>query len=362
MIIIDIKGDIARATARFRRELGQTVHILDPFGVTGASQSTLDGLAIFDLPDIEIESESETITATLFQDQRAATKDPFWVIQGASLISSIIAHLVRRSGSPRATMNDVIDILFHEDTVYHLAVLMDTVVEKGSYEAAGIASFLALPDVTRGGVLSTAQSALARFRSKAVRDSMGTSTVSLVDLIHNVPTTIYLVLPLTRLQSHGVLLALWLESLLQALLRRTKQCEPATLAVIDEAAQLGMQNSIRTVSTFLRGSGVRMWTLWQDGSQLSTLYPDWQTIVNNTSVRTFMPGSAGLASEQLAAMAGVSQRDLMSLNPFEQLVCESGREPRIVRIPRYWIDRRFRGRFDDLPRHNATPLRTVPEK
>ena len=169
--------------------------------------------------------------------------------------------------------------------------------------------------------------------------------------------TIYFILPVERIASHGVCLRLWLDVLLQVLLRRTTVPRVPTLVVVDEAAQIGPCPALKTVATYLRANGVRLWTFIQDLSQIQALYPkDWQTLVNNTSALTFLPGSS-FAARELAELAGVSPTAIAQLAENEQLVCEMGQLTRVVRCAQYWKDRLFEGRFDPIPRYFESPAR-----
>lgn len=355
-IVIDVRGDIARATARFRRKvLGQEIHVLDPFNVTGIlPRARLDPLDIIRLPGTSAEIEGQTIAGTLAGRVRFE-RDPFWHEWGATVSGSLISHLLSHDDSAKRSFPRLLDILFSDDAVYQLAVLMDTEIKKQTFAYEGIGAFLQLPDGqgnTRGCVLATVHAMLHAFRCQAARESMQSSTVDLLGLLEGKPMTIYLVLPVERMESHGVLLRLWLDILLQVLIRRVRPPAIPTMVVVDEAAQLGPCPALKTVATYLRASGVRLWTFWQDLSQIKALYPDWQTLVNNTSAITFMPGT-GLAARELATMVGVAPGLAENLASDEQLVCEVGSPPRIVRMAQYWKDPLFAGRFDQIPRFSS---------
>ncbi len=357
MIIIDVRGDIARSTARFRRDvLGQETHVLDPFGVTGLPRARLDPLDVIQLPGTSPDTEAQSIAATLASRVRFE-RDPFWHEQGSSLFGSLIAHLLSQVDPDKRSFPRLLEILFSDDAVYQLAVLMDAEIKKQSFAYEGIGAFLQLPDGqgnTRGCVLATVHAMMHAFRCQVVRESMQSSTVDLLSLLDGKPTTIYLVLPVERMESHGVVLRLWLDTLLQVLIRRVRAPEVPTMVIVDEAAQLGPCPALKTVATYLRASGVRLWTFWQDLSQIKTLYPDWQTLVNNTSAITFMPGT-GLAARELAEMVGVSSNLAENLAIDEQLVCEVGLPARVIRMAQYWKDLIFEGRYDPIPRF-ASPM------
>jgi len=270
-------------------------------------------------------------------------------------LAGVIEHVLSHHDSSQRSLNRLAEICFNDDAVYQLAILMDTVIKKDSFAHGAISAFLQLPDGqgnTRGCVLATVHSMIHSLRCAAISSSLGPSTIDLVGLLEGKPVTIYLVMPVERLESHGVVLRLWFDTLLQVLIRRARIPSIPTLVMIDEAAQIGHCPALKTVATYLRASGVRLWTFWQDLSQLKALYPDWQTLVNNTSAITFMPGT-GLAARELAAMVGVSSALAENLQTNEQLVCEIGHGTQIVRMAQYWKDHLFDGRFDPTPRYSS---------
>jgi type IV secretion system protein VirD4 len=355
-IVIDVRGDAMRATARFRRDvLGQTVHILAPFD-RDIESARLDPLDIISLPDTEIESEAQSVGSLLGSDVRSE-RDPYWSIQGGALIASICAHLMGLPDRAQRSMNRLTEILFEDDTAYYLAKMLDDKVVTSKFAYQGIAAFLQLPDAsanTRFCVLSTAQSMVQPYRSAAIRAAMGPSTIDLRDLLEGKPSTIYICIPVERIASHAPVLRLWIDVMLQALLRRTRPASPPTLVMVDECAQIGPTPSLKSCATYLRANGVRLWTFWQDLNQIKSLFPlDWTTLVTNTSALTFLPGN-GLAATELGAMAGVPPTMISGLACNEQLVCETGLPARVVRMAQYWRDRDFEGRFDPLARFTDT--------
>ncbi len=354
VIVVDIRGDVVRATERFRREvLGQATYVLDPFGVTGRATDRLNPLDLAGLPGIELDSECQSIAATLAAGHRSE-RDPYWHSAATDLVAAELAYLMTQKDKSKQSFDGLVDLVYADDAAYDHAVILDTELKKGSFAYAGIAAWVALPDGssnTRYCVLSTVHSMLNSFRSRAMRAAMSSpSTVNLGDLLEGKPMSIYLSLPIERMASHGVCLKLWLDLLLQVLMRRSTPPEIPTLVMVDEAAQLGPSPALKAVATYLRAHGVRLWTFWQDLSQLRSIYPgDWETLVNNTSALTFMPGT-GLAGRELAQIAGVSAAALTGLEMNQQLVCETGAKPRIVEMARYWADARFQGCPDPIPR------------
>jgi len=153
------------------------------------------------------------------------------------------------------------------------------------------------------------------------------------------------------LQSHGRVLRLWIGALIQLLLRRRGKPEKSTLFLLDEAAQLGKLDQLRTAITLLRGYGLQTWSFWQDVSQLKMLYPlDWQTMVNNSKVfQAFGANNLG-AVEAMASLIGfASGRQFLEMERGEMLLQIAGDEAVVARLPNYLTDLVFAGQFDPNP-------------
>lgn len=75
--------------------------------------------------------------------------------------------------------------------------------------------------------------------------------------------------------------------------------------LVDEAAQLGRMEQLLQGMTLLRGYGLRLWTFWQDLSQLRTLYPlEWPTMLNNCAAVQMFGARNWRMAEEFASVAG----------------------------------------------------------
>jgi type IV secretion system protein VirD4 len=362
---LDLKGDLAESCARYRRGLGQQVSVIDSWNITGClERARLDPMDVVKLP-VEMESALESVAGMLLSDFKTS-RDQYWYYTSLPLLTAIMLHVAQTGGAKGLSMNKVVELLCNsEDVVYALAILLDTnAVPKNTYQRGAIANFLSLPDSNNGStrtcVLSTVQSALGLFRSKAIQDSMGPSTLDVNAIRRGVPVSIFACMPLSRLDSHGPVLKSWLDVTIQALLAREKNFEPPMYLLIDEAAQLGNCPMLKVASTFLRGSGVRLHTFFQDLSQLRSLYPsDWQTILNNAGTWTILK-STPLAARELAAITNLPAEFISGIAADEQIIIEVGHDPVVVKMPRYWEHPYFAGRFDPPRRYQTSSPKSAP--
>ncbi len=355
IIITDIKGENFQVTARYRRELGQQVVVLDPFGlVTQKDRSDrLNPFDLFSVAGSDLESDAEMLAAQLAVGHEFST-DRYWEDTGRGLVSGLIADVATSSPLPRRNLCTLREMLYNDDLDYTLAVALDTRKQKMSSLARDeFIAYLAAPsDKTRPCIRTTATTFVKCLGSSSVARTLENSTFSLNDLLHNKPMTIYLVLPPEKLHSHRSLLRLWIVTLMTVVMRRTRLPKQRTLFLLDEAAQLGSLDLLPQAVSLLRGYGMQLWTFWQDLSQMIKLYPNnWESLVNNAAVLQVF-GVPGHASRHTwRAILGEHDALLASeLHTEEMLVAVTGKGTVRHTRANYLTDRAFASRFDSNQR------------
>ncbi len=289
-VVIDVKGELAKATAEKRKEFGP-VHVLDPF-------KELRGL--FPIAGHNVFSElarsnfhaadAALIAEALIVDNE---KDPHWTDAAKNLLTGIILLLVRTKGH-RATLSDVrkiaqlpgpelldrfIEMIAYQDED---ATLANTGALFRSYAQHDDGQFVGWSKEMLS-ILSTAQNQTSRLDELAsVTDQ---SSFRLSD-IGPQNLTIYLVLPATRMASHARWLRLFIMQALAAMERHPipREKDPA-LFVLEEFPTLGHVGAIETSAGYIAGFGVKLWTVLQDLTQLQRHYPKtWETFLGNAGV------------------------------------------------------------------------------
>jgi type IV secretion system protein VirD4 len=354
-VAIDLKnGELTRITARRRLEFGD-VFVIDPFEVTGWPRSGINPFDIFRWPGSRIEADAEMM-ADIFSQGNRGFKEAFWDQHAGGLLAALIACTATLPPAER-TLARLIELVMSDDVVYNLAVLLDTkgkTLPPMAYRE--IASFLQMPDVTRGGVLATVLSYLKTFHSESALKTLEKSSLDLCDFINGRPMTIYLVLPVDRLHSHRAILKLFVGVLLKAIVTRTNSPLTRTLLLIDECGQLGTFPFLETFITLCRSFGCWVWTFWQDLAQLQTCYPTaWKTILNNSGVvQAFGFQNRDLAA-QWSGYFDCSADALRRISSDEQLLLLPGegefRSPKLD----YLRDEIFAGRYDENPLYHLGP-------
>ncbi len=348
VIIIDPKGENYAVTARRRRELGQDVRVLDPFGITGAKADSLNPLDLIDPASFDaVDSVAEIAE---FLVSKKSTKDPFWDDRARSLITTLILHI--STGRPPVLRNlGELHYLLNQSNVDLDFTFKEMAKSKHEGVRRGCSLFSTAETKVFASILSTAQNHTDFLRSPPVSESLGRSTINLDDITSGAPLTIYIVVPPEKLESHGKLLRLWIGVMMAAITRRRVQPQHPTLFILDEAAQLGPLRQLRQAVTLLRGYGVRTWSFWQDLSQLQNLYPrDWRTMVNNCEILQAFGFSNAHAAQDGARLTGFANwRILQDLEPDEMVLALAGDEAVIAQKPNYLSDPAFAGLFDRNP-------------
>jgi type IV secretion system protein VirD4 len=361
VIVIDPKGETWHVTERRRREMGQDVKLLDPFGAVSRKTDSLNPFDLFDRPGALLDADAEML-ASLLAGDAGFHKEPFWDNWGRSLMAGVIAAVAEtEKGASKAAsqrhFGKVREILMSDDAVYNLAALIENHEPLNRLSKQNISSFLPITEQTRSGILSTAQSYLKVVNSDSALRSLTRSTISLEAVRKGEPMTIYIVIPPDKLESHGGLLRLWVGALMLTVMGRRRRPKRSTLFLLDECAQLGEFGPLRQSMTLLRGYGLQVWPFFQDLSQLQRLYPkDWRTIFNNAGVfQLFGVANHLMAKESSDLIGDVDADVLRNMGKDRQIIAVSGDKAMSARLPDYLLDEPFKDMWDPNPMFEPDP-------
>ncbi|MCP5368317.1 MAG: type IV secretory system conjugative DNA transfer family protein [Hyphomicrobiales bacterium] len=360
VIVIDPKGENYAVTARRRREMGQDVILLDPFGITGAAdRAAFNPIDVIKRADGTVDADEVAAIATLASPsvaQRGDSKNAFWDNMGRQLLMALILYVIHVRGPEDHNLGHVVRLL--NSDIEDFDRMAKDMARSDSADLRQIAGVLSNPaSETLGGYLAHALEQLAYIRGADVVSALDRTTFDPEAIVRGDPLSVYLVLPPAKLESHSGLLRLWVGCFMGLLTRRRHRVEQPTLFVVDEAAQLGHMPQLKQAITLLRGYGVQVWSFWQDLGQLQTLYPrDWTVILNNCKVHQFFGARTWMAAEQIRQVTGLFSADaILTLAHHEMLLSVAGDETVIARLPNYRSDTPFAGMVDENPFYSAAP-------
>ena len=306
VLATDPKGELATMTARRRREMGQAVHVLDPFNVTaGAAMPLRAGFN----PIAAMRPDSLVEDAALIADALVEVKpdshDPHWDESARAFIEGVTLHVATAAGlqgkSSLVTVQQLIARGAKGPDGQYSMLALETLM-RSNPAADGVvqtaaADFFDRSERERQSVLSTARRHLKFLDYPGIRSVVRRHDFEL-ETLKTEPTTIYLCLPARHMGTCSRWLRLFVNLMLQAMERtpgRPKAGVPV-LCCLDEFAALGHMSQIEDAAGQIAGFGVRLWPILQDLGQLQALYKDrWETFLGNAGIVQFF-GNADLTT------------------------------------------------------------------
>ncbi|MBI5942281.1 MAG: type IV secretory system conjugative DNA transfer family protein [Caulobacterales bacterium] len=355
VIVLDVKGELARETADFRRrEMGHAVCILDPWKLVSDGADRFNPLDVINASSPGMPDDAYSM-ARLLIDQAGPIKEAYWDESAQAVVAGLIAHVIGCPKEDDRSFRRIWQIANSDDPIYGMAVLMDTMPME-PFAKAQIAGLLSLSaDNTRSCIVSVLHQHLRVFASESVQTAMSSTTFDLNAVRRGKPLSIYIVAPPSKLRSHAPLLRLWISALMSLILGRQRPPEQPTLLLLDEVAQLGRMDQIPEAITLARGYGMRCMLLLQSYAQLKQAYPnDHEVMIENCASLATFGHSAFSMSKQMAEVLGdVSAEDLFAMGKGSVAVRKAGERTRIVDRVDYLDDGRLVGRAAVNPMFRA---------
>ena len=104
MLVIDPKGENARIAGEARRRFG-SVHILDPFGVTGLPASAYHPLALLNPESPDLGEDAASLAEALVMDPPGQVSEAHWNEEAKALIGGLIIFTVVHEELDRRTLD-----------------------------------------------------------------------------------------------------------------------------------------------------------------------------------------------------------------------------------------------------------------
>jgi type IV secretion system protein VirD4 len=352
-LTIDLKGENFHVTARRRREMGHRVVVLDPFLVAVTDPDMLNPMDLFNLPGSAADVDCELLADLLGGGIPLTGNDRFWETNGKGMLVGLLGLTAEHPEADKRNLGQMLDYMYEDDVDYTIAVQLDTHKFSNMLARQELTAYLNHEsEKCRPSIRSTAQCLLKCLGAESVRKSLSRTTFDLMAWFRGDPIDIYIIFPPDKLDSHRQLLRLLLGTLLTILTRRSEMPEHRTLLLLDEIAQLGPLAHLKTALTLLRGYGVQVWTLWQDLSQLKSVYPgEWESILNNSAIIQSFGMTNGWSAKSIGDVMDMSSAELLRMPRTHQALILPGENPRTTERVDYLTDPQFRGLFDANPRY-----------
>ncbi len=393
ILAIDPKGELARITARARREKGQKVVVLDPFGENGRYASgSFNPLHEIDPSNPNVKDDVSQIADALIIGN---DRDPHWTDSARILVKALILFTLTLRKEERnlvtvwrllaLTHPKIHDLARRNecDACNALFLLLKGCKDVFDGAVAGAGErFAAMAEREMASVFSTALTQLEFLDSNAMASVLTKSDLRLSELKTG-QTTLYLCLPAMRMATHSRWLRVIINLALVAFEREKRALDIPVLMMLDEFPVLGHMRSIEMAAGLMAGFGVKLWVVLQDLSQIKELYSKtWETFISNAGVAMFwanmdqttlnhISDQLGQTSLRVRQPSGASpEARLSGASPLREelrvqrllasdeaakvlarekrrvLVLAAGQRPVILKRAVYYLDERFAGKHD----------------
>ncbi|WP_417463116.1 type IV secretory system conjugative DNA transfer family protein [Kordiimonas sp.] len=390
VLVIDPKGENARIAGEARRRFG-TVHVLDPFEVSGmpsAAYNPLDRLA----PDsLDLGEDAASLTEALVMDPPGQVTEAHWNEEAKAILGGLIMFCVCHEDPDRRTLATVREYLtLPPEKLRALLELMQDSDAAGGLIARAANRFLGKADREAASVLSNAQRHTHFLDSPRIAKVLSRSDFHFSDLRHRI-ASVFLVLPPNRMDAYSRWLRLLVSQALQDIARDaeasvkplsgradaqggTQRLRTPTLFLLDEFAALGRLEAVERAMGLMAGYGLQLWPILQDMSQLKDLYGERAgTFIANAGVQqvfgvndfetakwlsqmigqetagfqtdSFKPGDGPSFSNNLTGRDLLTPDEIMQLRPENQLLRVQGQATAVAQKLRYYVDPEFKGLF-----------------
>jgi type IV secretion system protein VirD4 len=285
-IVIDVKAELAAITGHWRKRFG-SVFVLNPFGMLpdalkGLKQARYNPLSILDATVPSFHADADKIaSAVVWDDGKEGTH---WTTAARILVSGVIAALVRHGAAHEKNLVAVARVISGDIFEFCRVTVQSTtdpfIVQKLGRFALPPGSE---PSREMNDVISTAITQLGFIGNAAIAESLSGSDFRFADLKRKSGTTVYICLPLSKLDICSKYFRLILECFLSDLLNEGQRGKgKPVLAIIDEMAQLGphMKSLENAMGMAAGAAGLQLWCVLQDLSQLKGMFPQtWETFI-----------------------------------------------------------------------------------
>jgi len=270
ILCIDPKGENARVAASARHRLGP-VHILDPFGVSGAPTAAFNPLDALSPESLDLAEDAALVADALVYDPPGQVGDAHWNEEAKALIGGLILHVVTDPGqsSNLATVRDLLTLA--PDEFHHLLRQMQQNPAAGGLVARAANRHLGKSEREAASVLSSAQRHTHFLDSQRMVQVLGRSDFRFEDLKAGT-VTVFLVLPPERLATHARWLRLLVAQAINAMARSPTRPASPVLFLLDEFAALGRLEPVERAFGLMAGYGLQLWPILQDKHQLWSVY------------------------------------------------------------------------------------------
>lgn len=321
MVVLDLKGELRKATSGQRQAMGQQIHVWAPYDDQGRTHRFNPFTLLAGMDQTKRMGDIQTIAAILYPDE--AGKDPFWTSQSRAAFTAFASFMFEtwdrswREGYP-SDPNTVDDFPSFERILRlssgahgqtTLQMLQAIVNDTHNYPFVSpqtrtvFSNLASLAEQTFSSVIATMQAPLQQFLSPVLAAATNATDFD-VTAIRRRPTTLYVDIPTNKLDESGKLLNIFFSSVIGNNLGKQLGEEPdlkyQMLMLMDEFTAMGRVDVWAKRISISASYGVRDLCIVQSRAQLRSAYGDNDAqnfITNHGAQIVFTPREQSDANE-----------------------------------------------------------------
>jgi type IV secretion system protein VirD4 len=298
-VVTDFKGEIYKITGDYRRRVSD-VKVICPYRMLDIKSDGWNPLNDLDPADEYTFGDDAQGKGNALIKTGANENNPFFPDAARSAVTGGMLDEVRQADAGgRHRSLPVVRTVFsleHE----RLRPIIERMVKSNDADIAPrVSKFLDANRETEA-IKSTIETQMAWMTAPMRKDMLTKSGVDFRECRKR-PLTIYVILPISELQSKSSYLRLLFSSALRALYRQ-QDGVPTTL-MIEEAFVLGHYEELEIAASILRGFNCRLTIVFQSYSQIIRLYPQTHGLFTAGAIMSFRPADLDTA-EWLVKRAG----------------------------------------------------------
>lgn len=322
MVVLDLKGELRKATSGWRETQGHTIYVWAPYDDQGKTHRFNAFTLLVGMDAGKRIGEIQTIAAILYPDEPG--KDPFWTSQSRAAFTAFASYMFEAWDNWSRILGRAQDPNTHEnfpslERILHLssgadgkgtlAMLKDILNDP---EQSGFIStqtrtvfgnLAGLAEQTFSSVIATMQAPLQQFLSPVLAAATNATDFD-ITAIRKRPTTLYVDIPTNKLDESGKLLNIFFSSVIGNNLTKQLGDEPdlkyQMLMLMDEFTAMGRVDVWAKRISISASYGVRDLCIVQSRAQLRSAYGDNDAqnfITNHGAQIVFAPREQSDAAE-----------------------------------------------------------------
>ena len=306
MAVVDVKGELFRLTAHHRKmQFRHRIFLFDPLGVTGSAgiSDCFNPLDLIDesAPDFLDQCRALACLIVVRTDRE---DNPHWNDCAQIVICVLIVFVcaMERDHSKR-NFNTIRTILSSRQRFAQAIKVMQQVDACQQVVAREGGKLSWFEGEELASVQTTVQRHMEFLDSPAIARHVSRSTFDIRMLLSGM-ATVYFCLPQDKLASLAGLMRMWIGMVLTVTQRQGSERNPV-LWMLDEVGHIGHVDALEQAVTLGRGSGTRLWFIFQDHDQVRKCFGDNAlTVLGNINTQQYFGLTSYATAEAVSNRVG----------------------------------------------------------